>query len=502
MVGASLVAGVAPAAGADTPPALVPGLAAVVEGDTATTTVEVPVTLSEPTNETVTVDWQTIYGPGVNPPNPATPGDDFTAANGTITIAPGDTTATAAIEIKGDTIEEPDEYIVVAFTNVTNARPGGFLGLGFAIIEDDDAPPLIEPGTARIVEGDTGTTTLALPVTLSEPTNETVTVDWQTVVADTSCAGLPISRFCATPDVDYVAAAGTITFPPGQTTSYAPVQIIGDAIEEEDEGLYVRLDNATNARLDSSRRYPYGVIEDDDGPPPRTISLVPSPPVDGGDTVTVVGSGWTPGAEIGLCQGVDDPSLIANPGSGCFAGTGSPSFTVADQDGNFSAPLVIYRWGYVGAIDLMLDCTQAVPGCVVGAAEIADLIPTATVMPLSFSTPPPPPMTRGEVGVLPSTDLTDGQSVTIAGSGFRPNQVIDLNQCAVVPVFTGPSGCEWGTRALTATDGAGTFSTTFTVSRQAAGVDCTTRTCYLVASEAVDFVGTYVASPIGFAPPP
>jgi hypothetical protein len=164
--------------------------------------------------------------------------------------------------------------------------------------------------------------------------------------------------------------------------------------------------------------------------------------------------------------------------------------------------LNIYRWGYVGAIDLMLDCTEADPGCLVGAGELADLAATITVTPLTFSAPPPPPATRGELTVLPSTDLIDADAVTMTGSGFRPNQVIDLHQCVVIPVFTGPSGCEWDTRARTTADATGSFSADFIVRQQVQGFDCATRTCYLVASEAIDFVGTYVSEPIAFVAPP
>jgi hypothetical protein len=350
-----------------------------------------------------------------------------------------------------------------------------------------------------VLEGDEGTTVLSVPVTLSAPFGGTVSVDWATSPWG---FGAPL---IAEPGVDYEAASGTVTFEPNQTQATMDITIYGDTEFEPDEFFVIQLSAPINGSLPAGLLGPlgYGTMLNDDPPPPtRTISLVPSPPVNGGDIVTVVGSGWTPGAEIGYCQAVDDLSLITSPGAGCFAGTGSPSFTVADQDGNFSAPLAVYRWGYNGTLDLMVDCTASEPGCIVGAAELADLIPTTTVTPLTFSTPPSPPATRGEVTVTPSTDLNDGQSVTIEGSGFRPNQVIDLNQCIVVPVFTGPSGCEWGTRARTTSDDLGNVSATFTVFRQIQGTDCTTRTCYLVASEAVDFVGTYVAAPIEFAPPP
>ena len=56
----------------------------------------------------------------------------------TISFEPGVTTIIVAVEIRGDTVAEPDEYIVIQFGNPTGAVMGGFWGLGFAVIINDD----------------------------------------------------------------------------------------------------------------------------------------------------------------------------------------------------------------------------------------------------------------------------------------------------------------------------------------------------------------------------
>ena len=63
-----------------------------------------------------------------------------------------------------------------------------------------------------------------LPVTLSMPSATPVTVDWSTV--DTGAAGV------ATAGVDYVAASGTVTFAPGETSQTIPITVFGDTISE------------------------------------------------------------------------------------------------------------------------------------------------------------------------------------------------------------------------------------------------------------------------------
>ena len=99
-----------------------------------------------------------------------------------MTFAPGETAKTVSVTINGDAIDEPDEYLLVALSNPTNATIGGFLGLGFGTIQDDDPPPVVIPGSGSVLEGDAGTRTLAVPVTLSGPSGRPVTVNWTTTI--------------------------------------------------------------------------------------------------------------------------------------------------------------------------------------------------------------------------------------------------------------------------------------------------------------------------------
>ncbi len=42
------------------------------------------------------------------------------------------------VEIAGDMLAEPDEYVLVSFHDATNAKMGGAWGLGAATVVDDD----------------------------------------------------------------------------------------------------------------------------------------------------------------------------------------------------------------------------------------------------------------------------------------------------------------------------------------------------------------------------
>jgi hypothetical protein len=116
---------------------VIPGSAAVTEGSSGTTAVNVPVALSSPSDQTVTVEWRTVHVPGA-PADQAHPTSDYTPTSGTVTFAPGETSKTVAVAVNGDALVEPDEYLVVSFHDPTNAVMGGFWGLGFGGITNDD----------------------------------------------------------------------------------------------------------------------------------------------------------------------------------------------------------------------------------------------------------------------------------------------------------------------------------------------------------------------------
>jgi outer membrane protein assembly factor BamB len=117
------------------PPSIRPGVGVAREGDSGTTTLEVPLTLSRPIGQPVTVAWSTI---GLT----ARSGRDFTPSSGTVTFEPLQTEAHVSIPVIGDTRVEPAELLVVAFRDPTNAEIAGQfggrrIGFGLGIITDD-----------------------------------------------------------------------------------------------------------------------------------------------------------------------------------------------------------------------------------------------------------------------------------------------------------------------------------------------------------------------------
>ena len=120
------------------------------------------------------------------------------------------------------------EWLGIVLSSPSGATIGtGFLAnVGLVLIADDDPPPVVSAGVALVVEGDEGSVTVQVPVRLSAPLAQTVTVGWAT-----SPGPVP------TPGVDFVAAGGTVTFAPGQVAATITVTVLGDVVDEPVVGL-------------------------------------------------------------------------------------------------------------------------------------------------------------------------------------------------------------------------------------------------------------------------
>lgn len=217
------------------PPTLVPGSETVAEGDGATV-VEVPVTLDAPTVNTVTVEWELVAGGGAFAP--ATIGTDVLAGSGTVTFAPGATTATIPVTVLGDTAPEADEAVLVRLHHPDDARVGGFWGLGLLAIADDDQPRAV-PGSATASEADG---TLRVPVVLDRPAPAEVRVSWRTIE-------VPGLEGQATPGPDYEARSGTVHVAAGETTGWAEVPVVADGVVEAEEVVVVSFHTPVGALL-------------------------------------------------------------------------------------------------------------------------------------------------------------------------------------------------------------------------------------------------------------
>ena len=111
--------------------------ASVGEPDGGTVTLDLCVTLSAVSAQTVTVQFATINGSAVGSVTRGL-GDFLTLSDQTLTFNPGETLKAITLMINGDTTDEGNENFTVMRSNPTNAT----IGAGTGTIVDNDAPPI------------------------------------------------------------------------------------------------------------------------------------------------------------------------------------------------------------------------------------------------------------------------------------------------------------------------------------------------------------------------
>jgi Calx-beta domain len=112
--------------------------------------------------------------------------------------------------------------------------------------------PWLTIGDVSILEGNSGTTAFGFTVNLSDPSGELVTVNYATANAAAAAAAAS----------DYLAATGTVTFAPGETSKTITVLANGDRLGEPHETFFVNLSSATNAAIADGQGV--GTILDDE----------------------------------------------------------------------------------------------------------------------------------------------------------------------------------------------------------------------------------------------
>ena len=259
-----------------------------------------PVTLSRAADEAVTVAWAT--GDGT-----ALAGADYTAASGILTLEAGAVAKTVSVPTIADTRDEEAETLTLSLFSATGAQPVDSARSAVGTIVDDDDPPSLNLGGARVTEG--GTAVLALA--LAEPSARQVTVSWST--ADGT----------ATAGEDYTAqTSGAVVFAPGTVSATLRVVTVDDTITEVEETLQVRAQIQPYEGEEAPPTFMATVTILDDG----DFSAVDdtgteTPPA--GPTATI----WTTTITVGSTDG----GTVKGFSRGQFGSLAAPRFMYADS---------------------------------------------------------------------------------------------------------------------------------------------------------------------------
>ncbi|MFO0951986.1 MAG: Calx-beta domain-containing protein [Isosphaeraceae bacterium] len=162
-------------------------------------------------------------------------GVNYSGAAPSITIPAGQTTGSVTITGVSDQLKTDNLTLVVTLGTISNgvAAPGA--GSVQVTLVDGDFTPTVIVGDVTVDKHASGTRDAAFTILLSNPSGQTVTVQYATADGSGTAA-----------DHDYLPISGKITFAPGETQKTVTVQVVGDTILEPDETFSLVLSNPVN----------------------------------------------------------------------------------------------------------------------------------------------------------------------------------------------------------------------------------------------------------------
>jgi Ca2+-binding RTX toxin-like protein len=214
------------------------------EGNTGTSNTPFTVTLSNPTVETVTVDYAAANGT-------ATTGEDFTATTGTVTFTPLSTSKTINVPVIGDQIGEGDETYSVNLTNAVGGSIGKATATGTILNDESGISVSISDSDAGEANNNNGQFFLTRSGELTNP----VTVNY--TLGGTATAG-----------IDYQAIPNSVTFAANQATASIDLRVLDDTIFEgaTAETVTLTITPSTNYVVSSANSGTIDLIDNDRRP--------------------------------------------------------------------------------------------------------------------------------------------------------------------------------------------------------------------------------------------
>ncbi|MEA2167332.1 MAG: hypothetical protein QOF76_632 [Solirubrobacteraceae bacterium] len=243
----------------DATPTVSIGDISVAEGNAGSANATLTVTASAVSGRAMSVEFEADDGTATGPA-------DYGLVDGAVTIPVGQTQATIAVPIKGDTIDEPDETFTVTLFAKDNV--GIADGTAIVTIVDDDAAPALSITDISISEGDSGQKNATLTITASAASTQVMNV--HSATADGT----------ATAPADYTSTSGTPMIAVGQTQTTITVPINGDTVDEPDETFTVSLSSPSSSATIAKGSATVTITDDDlpvSSTPTPTPTTTPTP---------------------------------------------------------------------------------------------------------------------------------------------------------------------------------------------------------------------------------
>jgi hypothetical protein len=410
----------------------------VSEGDSGVTNETFTVTLSAASGRPVTVGYSTSADTAAE----GTDYDDVTP--GVLTFNPGETVKTFDVPVHGDTMDEPDETFNIVLSNPNNTL-GASASLGttsITVTDDDNTPTLNNPADISRPEG---TTAAVFPLTLSNPSQEAITLD--VAMVDGTADVDDIAPGDSGPGSnDYDTPSAQVTFLPGETTKNVTVNVNADSVFEGDETatLVISVPN-TESDIGPVGQDALLTLENDDAAP--SVVLSQESGLEGTSlavkaTVTNVAQAAIP-VEITLAGAGPSPAEVSD-----FVNTGPYAENIPAGD-NTGGPFTIFMLD--AEDDTVDEATETVD---VTLTDPNGDVTTATARQsiLDAVTDLPPSISLGDESINENAGTVD-VPVVLTYDG-QTNTALSTEQDLVLDYSTANAGATAGSDYTAATNGA------------------------------------------------
>jgi hypothetical protein len=365
----------------------------------------------------------------------------------TVTFSPGQTTRPCSFTIANDSIQEPDETLVLSFQDASSGFAAGTHATALVTILDDDGPGTFQftADGFTVVEG---TLNAALSIERTRGKAGTVVVR---CVYNGSGSATPTG-----PNRDFESASVNVTFLNNQTTGACLIPIIDDALVEGPETAGFDLEVVSGGGLLGARSTTTLTIQDNDGAGSfRFTSATYTVAEDAGTAIiTVQRVGGSSGGVV-VPYTIADGTAVAGthyintPGSLAFAsGETSKSFTVTLIDDDLVQPS--------RTVILTLGAPSGSAGLTAPSQATLTIVDDDVSVPVvSQVTPGVGPTTGGTLVTIIGSGFTQVGGVTFGALPAASFEVVSPTEIQAVAPAQGA-----GTVSVRVTNGAGTSADT------------------------------------------
>ncbi|MDW3209881.1 MAG: DUF2341 domain-containing protein [Reichenbachiella sp.] len=220
--------------------------AAASAGDESVTDIQLTIELNNPDPVNETKAYLSVTG-GTAEDSPA---PDYTLVADTVRIAATENSVTFDFSVLDDVLDEADETIEISLTSPGNANLGTNAVYTYTI-QDNDSPVSLEFQDAATTI-DEGGNIAQIVVELSNPSGQTVTVDY--AVSGGTAIGF---------GTDYALADGILSIAPGNQIKSINVALTDDTEEESAETIIIDISSPTGATLGAQTQHTITLIDND-----------------------------------------------------------------------------------------------------------------------------------------------------------------------------------------------------------------------------------------------